>query len=156
VKLAVFWVAVACGVVSKAKLSLCFNWSPRYEGVLGCGGMAPRILDLCSRWRWVVSFTTRPLYPQGKCRRHPLDRRQIIKLYIQWLLVMVFRVVMTCSNEARHQSFRGSCSLDLMLKMEVSVSSETITAHHTTIRHQNSTDKLNHSSGNLKSWTINL
>jgi len=25
------------------------------------GGMAPRILNLCKRWRWVMSFTPRPL-----------------------------------------------------------------------------------------------
>jgi hypothetical protein len=29
-------------------------------------GIAPRILDLSTRLRRVVSFTTRPLYPQGK------------------------------------------------------------------------------------------
>jgi hypothetical protein len=32
----------------------------------GSGGIAPRILDLCTKWRWVVRFTPRPLYPQGK------------------------------------------------------------------------------------------
>jgi hypothetical protein len=32
----------------------------------GSGGVAPRILDLGTRWRWVVSFTPQPLYPQGK------------------------------------------------------------------------------------------
>jgi hypothetical protein len=29
--------------------------------------------DLCNGWRWVVSFTLRPLYPQGKRPWHPLD-----------------------------------------------------------------------------------
>jgi hypothetical protein len=29
----------------------------------GSGGIAPRILDLGTRWRWVVSFMLRPLYP---------------------------------------------------------------------------------------------
>jgi hypothetical protein len=29
----------------------------------GSGGIAPRILDLGTRWRWVVSFTPQPLYP---------------------------------------------------------------------------------------------
>jgi hypothetical protein len=38
-------------------------------------GIALRILDLGTRWRWVVSFTPRPLYPQGKSPRYPLDRR---------------------------------------------------------------------------------
>jgi hypothetical protein len=28
----------------KVKLSLCFNWAPRHEGVLGSGGTAPRTL----------------------------------------------------------------------------------------------------------------
>jgi hypothetical protein len=46
-----------------------------YEGMLGGGGIAPRILDLDTRWRSVVNFTPRPLYPQGKCPCYPLDRR---------------------------------------------------------------------------------
>jgi hypothetical protein len=41
----------------------------------GSEGIAPRILDLCTRWRWVVSFTPRPTYPQGKSSWYPLDRR---------------------------------------------------------------------------------
>jgi hypothetical protein len=34
--------------------------------VLGSGVIAPRILDLGTRWRCVVSFTPRQLYSQGK------------------------------------------------------------------------------------------
>jgi hypothetical protein len=45
------------------------------KGVLGSGGIAPRILDLGTRWRWVVSFTPRPLYPRGNSPAYPLDRR---------------------------------------------------------------------------------
>jgi hypothetical protein len=41
----------------------------------GSGGIAARILDLGTRWRWAVSFTPRPLYPQGKSPWYPLDRR---------------------------------------------------------------------------------
>jgi hypothetical protein len=41
----------------------------------GSGHIAPRILDSGPRWRWVVSFTPRPLYPQGKSPWYPLDRR---------------------------------------------------------------------------------
>jgi hypothetical protein len=41
----------------------------------GSGGMAPRILDLGTRWRWVVSFKPRTFYSQGKNPRYPLDRR---------------------------------------------------------------------------------
>jgi hypothetical protein len=35
----------------RVKLSLCFNRTPCYEGVLGSGGIAPRIFYLCTRWR---------------------------------------------------------------------------------------------------------
>jgi hypothetical protein len=38
----------------------------------GSGGIAPHILDLGTRWRRVVSFTLRPLYPQVKSPRYPL------------------------------------------------------------------------------------
>jgi hypothetical protein len=31
-----------------------------------CGGIAPRILDLSTRWMWVVSFTLQPLYPRER------------------------------------------------------------------------------------------
>jgi hypothetical protein len=41
----------------------------------GSEGIAPLILDLGIRWRWVVSFMPRPLYPQGKSPWYPLDRR---------------------------------------------------------------------------------
>jgi len=32
----------------------------------GISGIAPRILDLCTRCRSVVSFTPRPLYPKER------------------------------------------------------------------------------------------
>jgi hypothetical protein len=41
------------------------------------GGIAPHIFDLGTRWRWVVSFTPLPLYPQGKRPWYPLDRRLV-------------------------------------------------------------------------------
>jgi hypothetical protein len=31
--------------------------------------------ELEARWRWVASFTPRPLYPQGNSPPFPLDRR---------------------------------------------------------------------------------
>jgi hypothetical protein len=43
--------------------------------VLGSGDIAPRILHFGTRWKWVVSFTSRPLYPQEKSPWCPLDRR---------------------------------------------------------------------------------
>jgi hypothetical protein len=33
------------------------------------------IFGRSARWRWVVSFSPRPLYCQGKSPRYPLDRR---------------------------------------------------------------------------------
>jgi hypothetical protein len=41
----------------------------------GSGGIALRIVDLGTRWSWVVSFTPRPLNPQGKSPWYPLNRR---------------------------------------------------------------------------------
>jgi hypothetical protein len=32
----------------------------------GEGRYSSTILDLCTRWRYVVSFTSQPLYPPGK------------------------------------------------------------------------------------------
>jgi hypothetical protein len=36
--------------------------------------MDPRIVDLSTSWRRMVSFTSRPIYPRGKSPRYPLDR----------------------------------------------------------------------------------
>jgi hypothetical protein len=44
------------------------------KAYLGSGGIAPTILELGTRWRWVISFTPRPLYPQGRSPWYPLDR----------------------------------------------------------------------------------
>jgi hypothetical protein len=63
------------GSVNKDKVVPGFNWAPRHGGVLGSGGISPRILVLGTRWRWVVSFTSRPPYPKGKSPWYPLDRR---------------------------------------------------------------------------------
>jgi hypothetical protein len=59
----------------KVKLSLCLTKHHAMKTYYGSGGIASRILDLGTRWRWVVSFTSRPLYPQGKSPRYPLDRK---------------------------------------------------------------------------------
>jgi hypothetical protein len=37
--------------------------------------IAPRILDLGTKWRWVVSFMLLPFYPQRESPWYPLDRR---------------------------------------------------------------------------------
>jgi hypothetical protein len=56
-------------------LSLCLTKHYAKKTYCGSAGIAPRILDLGTRWRWVVSFTPRPLYPQGKSPYNLLDRR---------------------------------------------------------------------------------
>jgi len=38
------------------------NHASRHEDVTGSGVIAPRILNLGVWWRWLVSFTPRPLY----------------------------------------------------------------------------------------------
>jgi hypothetical protein len=35
-----------------------------HEDVWGSGGIASNILELGIRWRWVINFTPRPLYPE--------------------------------------------------------------------------------------------
>jgi hypothetical protein len=40
----------------------------------GSGGIAPRI-DFGTTWMWLVSFTSRPLYPWGKSPCYPMSRR---------------------------------------------------------------------------------
>jgi len=48
-----------------------------WKAYWGSGGITPCIPNFITRWRWVVSFAPRPLYPppQGKSLRCPLDRR---------------------------------------------------------------------------------
>jgi hypothetical protein len=59
----------------KVKLSLCLAKHHAMKTCWGSGYIAPRIFYLGTRWRWVVSFTPRPLSPQGKSPWCPLDRR---------------------------------------------------------------------------------
>jgi len=33
---------------------------------LGSGGIVPPIIDLSTRWKWMVSFKLRPLHPHGE------------------------------------------------------------------------------------------
>jgi hypothetical protein len=62
--------------IGGVKLFLCLtNWARRHEGVCWSGCIDPHFLDLGTSWRWVVSFTSRPLYPQRKSPVTPLDRR---------------------------------------------------------------------------------
>jgi len=60
----------------KVKLSLCFLLAEHQamKAYRGNGGIAPRLLDLGTKWRWLISFTPRPLYHQGKIPYYPLGR----------------------------------------------------------------------------------
>jgi hypothetical protein len=63
-------------ILCTAKLSLCLtNYALHYEGVWESGCIDPHFLDIGTSWRWVVSFTSRPLYPREKSPKYPLDRR---------------------------------------------------------------------------------
>jgi hypothetical protein len=59
----------------KGKVVPCLTKHHAMNAYWGSGVIAPRILDPGTRWRWVVSFTHRPLYPPGKSPWYPLDRR---------------------------------------------------------------------------------
>jgi hypothetical protein len=59
----------------KVNFSLCLTKHHAMKTYWASGGIAPRFLDLGTRWRWVVSFTLRPLYRQGKSLWYPLGRR---------------------------------------------------------------------------------
>jgi hypothetical protein len=49
----------------QVKLSLCLTKHWAMKTYWGRGGIAPRVIDLGVRWRWVVSFTPRPLNRAG-------------------------------------------------------------------------------------------
>jgi hypothetical protein len=54
---------------------VCLTNKPLHnEGVWGSGCIDPHILDIGTTWKWVVSFTPRPLYPRGKSPRNSLDK----------------------------------------------------------------------------------
>jgi hypothetical protein len=48
------------------KLSVSLTNHHAMKTYWGSGGIASRILDLGTRWRWVVSFTPRPLTPRER------------------------------------------------------------------------------------------
>jgi hypothetical protein len=54
------------------KFSFCLMKHNAMETYWGSGGIAPRISNFGTRWRSVVTFTLRPLYPQGKTSPLPI------------------------------------------------------------------------------------
>jgi hypothetical protein len=63
-----------CEFKLKVKLSL-YLTKHQATKTYWSGGIVPRILDLGTRRRRVVSFTLRPLYPRENSPQYPLDRR---------------------------------------------------------------------------------
>jgi hypothetical protein len=60
---------------SKLKSPLCLaNYTLHHQGVWGSGCIDPYTLDLGTNWRWVISFTPRPLYSRGNNPRYSLDK----------------------------------------------------------------------------------
>jgi hypothetical protein len=59
----------------KAKSSLCLTKHHAIKMYERSGGIAPRLFNLCTRRRWVVSFMSRTLYSQEKSPWYPLNRR---------------------------------------------------------------------------------
>jgi hypothetical protein len=61
----------------KVKLSL---WLTKHHAIRAYWGVEVQLhtfFDLGTRWRCVVSFMPRPLYPQGKSPRYQLDRNWV-------------------------------------------------------------------------------
>jgi hypothetical protein len=69
--------ATHCFENVKVKLSVCLTKHHARKTYWKSGGIAPHILDLGTRWRWVVSFTFRPLYPQGKNPRDTIAQMNL-------------------------------------------------------------------------------
>jgi len=57
------------------KTYLCLIRHHAMKKYWGIRGIASRIVYLGTRWRWVVSYTAWPFYPQGKRPWYPLYRR---------------------------------------------------------------------------------
>jgi hypothetical protein len=59
----------------KLKLPLCLNKYHAMKTYWGSGNIATCILNVGTRWRWVVNFTPRLIDPQAKSPPQPVDRR---------------------------------------------------------------------------------
>jgi hypothetical protein len=68
-------IKVKVKVKAKVRLSLCLFLTEHrvMKAYWGVKVWLHSFFNLCTRWRWVVSFTPRPLYPQRKSPRYPLD-----------------------------------------------------------------------------------
>jgi hypothetical protein len=64
---------------------------------MGSGYIDPHFLDLGTSWRWVVSFTPRPLYPRGKNPRYPLDRRFLTTVAYKIVVFIISDATSVCA-----------------------------------------------------------
>jgi hypothetical protein len=83
---------------------------------MGSECIDPHFLDLDTSWRWVVSFTLRPLYSRGKSPRYALNRRlgwlqsRLDDLQKRKLLTLPGLDLRSLSRPARSQSlYRLRC-----------------------------------------------
>jgi hypothetical protein len=76
--------------------------------------------DLGTRWRWVNSFTPRPLYPRGKRPRYPLGRRpddeEISSKYVTWWLYYIRQV---CQTRHRLSNKLFVCLVQAEIKVRI-------------------------------------
>jgi hypothetical protein len=69
------WCRIVLGKSIVIQLAMKFPDCYGTQKLLGTDTKACHWNYLGTCWRWVVSFTPRPLYPRGKSPRLPLDRR---------------------------------------------------------------------------------
>jgi hypothetical protein len=106
----------------------------------GSGGTAPRILGLGTRWKWVVSFTPQPLYPEGKRPRYPLHlmaesyticsscSRQQSRNF--WIHPHIYMCVCACTPKAHEISLPNIISLFLKKKNILYIQNGAVLRHH--------------------------
>jgi len=88
----------------KIKLYMCFLTEHHdLEAYCGSGGTAPRVPDFGIGWNWVVSFTPRPLYPQGKSPGTHLIPQ---KMYWSLLVTLQLRSIFTSDPKFQYDVYQ--------------------------------------------------
>jgi hypothetical protein len=113
----------------------------------GSGDLAPQfsiIFDLESRWRWVVSFTPQPIYPQGKSFRYPLGRRHVFCIIHPWLNQRIRRKTDPSNSLVRIQRMNRVRNPTKKRKLGISVAYSTATYFSLwfVLRHRQITDYI--------------
>jgi len=82
----------------------------------GSGGVAPHI-NLGTRWKWLVSFMSQPLYSQGKNSKYPLDRR------LDWpqTLSCQYKIELVFQGCESHRQCRKTFSSDSTMHLCVNI-----------------------------------